>query len=200
MMRLLANVRMQLARRPWVRWVFVAVLALGVGGSVASGLAGVRRERDAWGRSTTVYVATQDLVAGDPVGGALERREVPEAMVPDSALVALPAGSTATQRIGRGEIVTDGDIVDTTGPQALIPTGWLAIDVTDVANPTLFAVGDSAAVLAGGASVAVAAVIVEVTATDVVVAVPLADAPTVAAAANERTAVIALSAAAPEVP
>ncbi|MCU1399612.1 MAG: hypothetical protein JWN62_2721 [Acidimicrobiales bacterium] len=192
-MRLLANVRMQLARRPWIRWVLVGILALGVGGSVASGLAGVRRERDAWGHSTTVYVATKDLVAGDPVAGAVEPREVPQALVPESALAAVPAQATATQRIRRGEIVVGDDVVDSTGPQALIPDGWLAIDITDVANPGLFTVGDSAAVLGGGIAIAGSAVIVEVGATDVVIAVPLADAPTVAAAANERNAVVALS-------
>ena len=196
-MRLLAHVRMQLARRPWIRWVLVAVLATGVGGSVASGLAGVRRERDAWGHSTTVYVATKDLVAGEPVAGAVERREVPIAVIPDAALAVLPARATAKQRVGRGEIVVVGDIVDAAGPRALIPDGWLAMDITDVADPAMFAVGDPAAVLAGGATVASRAVVVEVTATDVVVAVPLADAPTVAAAANERTAVIALRTIAP---
>jgi hypothetical protein len=199
-MRLLANIRMHVARRPWIRWLVVAVLALGVGVAVASELAGVRREREAWGRSTTVYVATKDLAVGDPVADAVERREVPSVVVPLSALADLPAGGSATQHVSVGEIVVAGDVAAATGPRALIPSGWLGIDLSDVANPALFAVGDPAAVLGGGATIAASAVVVEVGPTDVVVAVPFADAPAVAAAANERTAVIALRATAAPAP
>ncbi|MCU1391968.1 MAG: hypothetical protein JWM34_396 [Ilumatobacteraceae bacterium] len=191
-MRWVSQLRMLIARRPWIHWSIVVVLALLVCWSVAAALAGVRREQSAWGRSREVYMTTRAVSAGEPIAAAARRREVPLALVPASALDTLAPTDAATHALGAGEIVVHTDIAAEGGPTALLPVGWLAVDVADVPNATLFAIGDAAAVLADGRTIAAHAVIVAVTATDVVVGVPDADAPAVAAAANDRSAVVAL--------
>lgn len=192
-MRWMSRMRMTVARHPWIHWAFVALLATAIGGSIAMGLAGVRREREAWGTTRTVLVATRAIVPGEPVVDAVESRDIPIAVVPPAAVGAIDAAATAVRLVGAGEMLVAADIVARTGPGALLPDGWLAIDIADVDNPSLFAVGDSAVVLAGGRTIAAHAVVVAVTDTDVVVGVIGRDAGAVADAANQRSAVIALS-------
>ncbi len=192
-MRWMSRMRMTVARHPWIHWAFVALLATAIGGSIAIGLAGVRREREAWGMTRTVLVATRAIVPGEPVVDAVEPRDVPVALVPAAAVATVDAAATAIRFVGVGEMLVAPDIVARPGPGAVLPDGWLAIDIADVDNPSLFAVGDSAVVLAGGRAIAAHAVVVAVTGTDVVVGVSARDAGAVADAANQRSAVIALS-------
>jgi hypothetical protein len=191
----ISRARMTMARRPWIHWLIVGTLAVTVATSIAVSLAGVRHERESWGRTTTVFVATRALAPGEPIADAVERRQMPLAVVPESAMVSIDAGAAAIQRISAGEMIVQIDVAATSGPLALLPAGWLAIDITDVANAGLFSVGDAASVLADGVTIAPTATVVAVTPTDVVVGVPAADAPVVAKAANERAAVVALRAA-----
>lgn len=191
-MRWMPRLRMLLARRPWIYWLFVVAVAAGVALSVTAALAEVRRERDSWGETVTVFVSTEAISIGDPIAASVETREVPRAMAPAEAMQTMPDAATAVQRISPGEIIVGVDIVAGRGPLALLPEGWLAIFV-DVSVSETFSVGDSAAVLAGGDTVAPHAIVVGVLADGVVVGVPADVAPIVANSVNQRLAVIALS-------
>jgi hypothetical protein len=142
-------------------------------------------------------MTTRDVAVGESLAGAVTSRDVPTAIVPPAALANMPAAATATQRIAAGEIIVRVDVVDEQGPLALVPRGWLAIDVPRTDDPLdtvrqLFRVGDSAVVLADGSIIAEHAIIVDVTGDRLAVAVPRDVAARVAQAANQRVAVLAL--------
>ena len=196
-MRWMPRMRMLLARRPWLYWLMAGAIAAGVAVAVASAMGEVRRQRDSWGHATTVLVATRDVAAGEALDGAFASRDVPTAIVPPSALTAMPSGATATQRLSVGEMIVGVDVGAERGALALVPSGWLAIDIprtdepTDTARP-LFEVGASAVVLADGSIIADDAVVVAVAVDGLAVAVPRDVAARVAQAANQRVAVLAL--------
>ena len=198
-MRWLPRMRMVLARRPWLYWLMVAAIATGIAVTVASAMGDVRRQRQAWGQATTVYVATRDVAVGEALAGGVVARDVPTAVVPPSAITTMPSDATATQHVAAGEIVVATDIVEASGPLALVPRGWLAIDiprtddVPDTSRP-LFAVGDSAVVLADGSIVAEHGIVIDVVPGALAVAVPRDVAARVAQAATQRVAVLALTA------
>lgn len=143
-MPMMPRVRRIVARRPWVQWVVVAVLATGVGATVHDAMARVDAARTAWGRTVTVWVATRDVVAGETI--AAEPTGVPAAIRPPGA-VDDPAGSIARQAIGAGEIVTALDLVD--GEQGLAPAGWLIAPAHE-ARPSGAAVGERVQVASDG--------------------------------------------------
>ena len=60
-----ARARHVLARRPWLYWSAVLVLAAGAGWAVTAAAAGVDDARRAWGTSRDVLVATVDIAPGD---------------------------------------------------------------------------------------------------------------------------------------
>ncbi len=64
-MSLVARGRYVLARRPWLYWLGVAILAGGCGLVVADAAAGVDGARRSWGETRAVVVATADLAPGD---------------------------------------------------------------------------------------------------------------------------------------
>ncbi len=183
---------MLLARRPWIYWTAVASVAIGLGTAVAGAVAAVDHERDSWGESARVYVATSPIAIGELIEVSAERREVPIAILPLSALRSVTPGAVAVQRISAGEIIVGIDVSESDGPLALLPNGWLAITIEWQIDVTL-ASGDSAAVMAGGAMIAPDAVVLAVLAGAVVIGVPEDVAPAVADAVNQRTAVIALA-------
>ena len=196
-MRVMARLRMLLARRPWIHWTIVAMLASSVGVVVAHGIASIQRQRDRWGETTAAVVATRTIAPGDAISGdAAHVVQLPLTMVPASALHALPAAVTATltatQHIAAGEVIVALDTSSLTGPAALLPNGWLAIGVesTDSAQ---FRLGDRATVLADGHVVAADAVVVAVDTARVLVGVPAARAADVASAAVQHLAVVALA-------
>ena len=190
--RWVSQVRLQLARRPWIYWVFVVGVAGLVAVAVSNAIGEVRRERDSWGATTTVVVARTDIQPGDLIAAAVETRVVPIAMAPATAVRAVVDGATARQRVAIGEIVVDVDMGPGRGPLALLPDGWLAVTFDDVAVAS-FVVGDRAVVLAAGATAASEAVVIDVRADAVVIGVPAADAAAVAEMVAQRLAVIALS-------
>ena len=71
-MNLVARLRRVLARRPWLYWTGVLLLALGVAATVASATATVDEARRAWGDTRRVVVATDDLVPGDLLAGVVD--------------------------------------------------------------------------------------------------------------------------------
>jgi len=140
------RLRRLLARRPWIYWVVVALVAIAVGGRVLSHVDAVDAERRSWGELAPVFVATSDIAPGESI--VAERRELPEAMLPEQPAPAVD-GSVARQWVSAGEVVAATDLAPTTGPLALVPTGWLAVPVIE--SPTSgAAVGDRVRVVAEG--------------------------------------------------
>ena len=178
-----ARLRHVLARRPWLYWSAVALLAAGIGVAAASAVAGVDDARRAWGDTRSVVVAVAELAPGDPLSGRTELRPHPAPMVPASALTAVPPSAVARQRVAPGEVLVELDVVAGHLPVALVPPGWRGVPVAEPV-PSGAVVGDLVVAASGGGIVASDGVVVARTESTVVVAVPAADAPAVAAAAN----------------
>jgi hypothetical protein len=169
-MNLVARVRHVLARRPWLYWSAVLLLAAIAGLVVADAAARVDAARRAWGVTRPVVVAVADVAPGEVLDDVTDVRALPEPMVPVDAVSELPAEATARQRIAAGEIVTAHDVAATAGPQALIPDGWRAVPVAEPV-PSGAAVGDDVEVASGGIVVAGEGVVVGTLADGVLVAV-----------------------------
>jgi hypothetical protein len=178
-----ARARHVLARRPWLHWTAVLVLAAGAGWSVAAGAAGVDDARRSWGTTRDVLVATADIAPGDELTGRTVVRARPVPVVAEATIDSLPAGAVARQHITAGEAVVSADVAPASGPQALIPPGSVAVAVAE-AVPSGAAVGDHVVAASGGAILAPEAVVVGRTADAVLVAVPLDEAAPVARAAT----------------
>jgi hypothetical protein len=181
-MNLVARVRHVLARRPWLYWLGVFVLAAIAGLIVADAAARVDAARRSWGVTRPVVVAVADVAPGEALDDLTEMQPLPEPMVPAEALSVLPAERTARQHIAAGEIVTAHDVAATAGPRSLIPDGWQAVPVAEPV-PSGVAVGDDVAVASGGIVVADEGVVVGALADGVLVAVPADAAAQVAQAA-----------------
>lgn len=179
----LARARHLLARRPWLYWLAVGLLAGTAAFAVLAVVGDLDAARRAWGDDRPVLVAMGEIEPGEPLQGRVEVRSRPGPAVPPSALSALPAGATARQHVAAGEAIVALDVAAGPGPQALIPEGWLAVAVREVV-PTGVAAGDRVGAVSGGVVLADDGVVVDATAEAVLVAVPAADAPTVAAAAT----------------
>jgi hypothetical protein len=182
-MNLVARLRRVLARRPWLYWTGVLLLALGVAATVASATATVDEARRAWGDTRRVVVATDDLVPGDLLAGSVAAQELPAPMTPAAALDAAPPGAVARQHISAGEVLVGADVAASAAPQALIPDGWSAVAVAE-AVPTGVSVGDTVRAAADGVVLAGEGVVVGRREDAVLVAVPDDAAPAVARAAS----------------
>ncbi len=207
-MRWMPRLRIFMARRPWLHWVLVVLLAAGVAAIVAAQLADVRRQRDAWGTTIDVIVAERDVVPGEPMLGTFVVRSVPVGLAPSTVLTRMPGAATATQEIARGEMIVAADIAPERSQLALLPSQWLAIRVVVESDPSAsasqvaaasgparatFVVGDAAAILADGAIIAPDAIVLGVESGVVVIGVPSDVAAAVARAVSQRAAVIALA-------
>jgi len=192
-MRLIPRIRIVFARHPFAYWACVVTFSLWVAISVNSALAGAQHQRESWGHSEAVLVATQRVEPGELLTHAVALRDIPIALKPPAALGALPSGATARQRIEVGEVLVGLDIGHGDGPLAVLPDNWLAL-LVESDNSPMFSIGDSAVVLAGGQIIAADAIVVEVTDRGVVVGVPSDTAGPVADAANQHIATVALSA------
>ena len=211
-MRWMPRLRVFMARRPWLHWILVALLAAGIGAIVAAELADVRRQRDSWGKTIDVIVAERDVSPGEPMVGAFVVRTVPVGLAPSTVLTGVPGAATATQEISRGEMIVEADIAPERSQLALLPPHWLAIRVVgesaqaasvspmpstaeqaQAQAQAMFIVGDAAAVLADGAIIAPDAIVLAVESGVVVIGVPSDVAAAVARAVSQRSAVIALA-------
>ena len=180
---IIVSTRRVLVRRPWIQWMLIIAVATAIAASVQARLRQVDAQRDSWGSTRTVLVATGSIEVGEVIN--VERRDLPVTLIPDRALdpdLASVDGAFARQRLGTGEIVTELDIVADSGPQALTPEGWLAVPVVE--SPRSGAVtGDRVQVASDGWILSSDALVVgrfdEVT----LLAVPAAEAPLVPAAA-----------------
>lgn len=190
-MHVVARVRHVLARRPWLYWLAVLLVAA-VAATVAAGAgAAVDDARRAWGETRTVVVARVDLAPGDPLAGATTTRSVPVPLIPTSAAGEVPAGAVARQRVAAGEIVVAVDVAASGSPQAMIPTGWSAVAVAE-AVPTGALVGDRVAAVADGVVLVADGLVIGRAGDAVLVAVPEDDAPALAAASAAGVAALVL--------
>lgn len=184
-MHVAARARLVLARRPWIYWAVVAVLAGLAAATVQAQLSSVAAERDRRGATRTVLVATEHLEAGDPVAAA--PTALPVAALPDSALDELPDGAVVRQRVAAGEVLTRLDVTGRAGPATLAEPGNVVVALSDPLARDV-AVGLSVQVSADGLVVARDARITGVVDDVVFVAVSERDGPGVAAAAQQGTA------------
>jgi hypothetical protein len=181
-MNVVARLRHVLARRPWLYWSGVLLVALAAAAVVAAATSRVDDARRAWGQPRRVVVATADLVPGDPLDDATELRTVPSPVAPATALERAAPGAVARQHVGAGEIVVAVDVAARDAPQALIPDGWSAVAVAE-AVPTGADLGDAVRAVADGVVLAADGVVVGRSEAAVLVAVPDDAAPAVATAA-----------------
>jgi hypothetical protein len=184
-MHVAARARLALARRPWIHWSAVAVVAAIVALSVHTQLAALERARLEWGTTRSVLVAREAAEPGERV--AANRTEIPVAALPDGALEQWPPGATLTRRVGRGEILTALDVTTAPGPAALAEPGTVVVAVPDPLAGVA-AVGGHVLVAADGMVLSERAVVVGLGPEVVFVAVVRAEAAAVAAAVRHRTA------------
>lgn len=186
-------------RRPLPWWSAVVVLAALTAVVVARLTAEAAAERDRWGDTVSVAVATADAAAGQPV--VAELRRLPRSLVPDGAATSAD-GAVAAVALHAGEIVLEARLAPagTSPVAALVPPGHRGVavpagdglplvagDLVDVlvtldpesARPT-FAVASNATVVHVGESA-------------VTVAVPVETAPRVAFAVAAGVVTLALS-------
>jgi hypothetical protein len=184
-MHIAARARLVLARRPWIHWSAVAIVAAVAALSVHAHLAALDRSRLEWGASRPVLVARHAAEPGEAV--AADAVAVPTAMIPDGALEEWPPGARLTRRVGRGEILTELDLTTADGPAALADPGTAVVAVPDPLA-AVATVGSPVLVAADGIVLTERATVVASHDGTVFVAVDRRDAATVAAAVNQRIA------------
>lgn len=189
-MRLAARTRVVLARRPWIYWLVVGLLAAGLGAIVHEQLARVDEARRAWSETRRVFVADRDLSPGEPL--AVTSVELPVAALPATAVDELPTDVVLRRSLVRGEVLVDADIGSGRGPAARAGPGTVVVPISDPLVTTAEH-GLTVAVYAEGLVLAETATIVDTADEIVFVAVEPTVAPAVAAAVRQRTASIAFT-------
>jgi hypothetical protein len=184
-MHVVARARLVLARRPWVYWAVVAVLASALALTVDARLTSLDEARRNWGSTRTVLVAERPLEPGDPFD--VRPVDLPMAAIPPGALDDLPAGAQLQQRVGIAEVLTDLDLTVVHGPAARAPSGTVVVALTDPLSRGV-SIGLKVQVAADGLVIAESATVVELSDDVIFVAVDASAAPTVAVAAQQGTA------------
>lgn len=185
-----AATRRFLARRPWVHWLVVAVLAAGVALGIAVRVGEADEARSSWETTREVWVADRDLDAGEVADATL--RSYPTAAVPGSAIPSHAPPGRLRQRVARGEVIVEADVTVGPGPAAGADDGQVVVAISDPLVGRV-PVGVSVAVYAEGIVLAETGRIVEVDGSTVYVAVDVAVAPVVAAAAHDHVASLAFT-------
>jgi hypothetical protein len=152
----------------------------------------VEDARREWGQPRPVVVVSSGVAAGTVLGDVTRTAQVPAPLVPPSALEELPVGATARHELAAGEIVVAGDVSATGGPQALIPSGWLAVPIAETVASGARA-GDQVHVASGGVVLADDGVVVESADGVTLVAVPAAAAAQVAHASSSGDVMLLLT-------
>ncbi len=190
--RIRQSTRLAVARRPWIRWLAIALTAAGAGVLVFGQLNAVENARRSWIEQRTVLIASRHHEPGEPLN-VVERR-LPVGAVPESAVQELDPGTLSTQRVAAGEVVTSTDVAHGSGPAAAADDGDIVVAIAD---PLLgeasqqLAIGLPVAVHSEGAVLAERAQIVAIESGVVFVALDASDAPSVSAAAQLRLASLA---------
>jgi len=184
-MHVAARARLVLARRPWIYWVVVAALAILAATTMRGEMASIAAEREGWGSTRTVLVASRQLEPGDPIAADLV--ELPLAALPVDAISELPESGAVRQRVATGEVLTQSDVTSRDGPAALAEQGTVVVALSDPLARGVV-VGLDVQVTADGLVVADAARVTGIVDDVIFVAVSERDGPTVAAAAQQGIA------------
>jgi len=197
-----------LARR-WPRsaapWWAATILLAGLTAATVHGV--LARAADAqarWRTTRTVLVATRRLAIGDRLAGAVERRRLPVAAIPDHAAPSV-RGRVAMAGIGRGEVVTTDRLSGeaAAGATALLPPGSRAVVIPLAVTGLPVQAGDRVDLLAAadpspaevavtGAAVAHGVLVVSSSAKALVVALPVGAVERVARALGQGSLIPAL--------
>lgn len=184
--------RLALARRPWIRWIAIALAATAAGALVFGQLLNVDEARRSWTEQRTVLIASRHHEPGEPLDAV--ERSLPIGAVPESALEELDSGALSRQRIAAGEVITATDVAHGSGPAAAADDGEIVVAIAD---PLLgdasqqLAIGLPVAVHSEGVVLAERAQIVAIDSAVVFVALDASDAASVSAAAQLRLASLA---------
>ena len=182
----LAHVRSFIARHRATYWAAVACLALTVALVLVAQSRRLTDARDEWGTSVDVWVAVADTAPGALL--QVDRQSMPAAMVPGAAVTgARPDGAVARQHVSAGEVVVDTDVG--AGRLPLLVPGSRAVAVAADDTTVPLEIGDRVDIVAGGVVLSADAVVVDLGTGVAVIGVPADDAPAVAAASLDRTAV-----------
>jgi Flp pilus assembly protein CpaB len=199
--------RLRLHRHGVLWWLAAAALAVSTAAWILSLSNRAEATLAAYGRRTTVVVATRSMDAGHVVrAGDVRRRSQPAGLVPPGALREPPIGRTVAAAIVEGEVVVRERVAPAgrSGIAALLPPGTRAVAVPVDQKGLRLQVGDVVDVLAtfdpdaaapsGDPTFAVAerAVVVDVDDGAVTVAVGADEAPRVAFALAQGVVTLAL--------
>lgn len=144
-MLLLPRLRLALARRPWIYWVFVAGCSAIVWSTLTTSQAELADQRRRWGETRRVWVAAVDIGPGDLVRSVA--RDYPIAMVATSAIADEPVDIFATTSIAAGEVLVESDVNGTTDD--LLPHEWVVFALERDGTPALHP-GSNVAVFGSG--------------------------------------------------
>ena len=197
------RIRYVLARRPWLYWLLVGLVALGAASvtsaMVSDATAPVRR----FGRLVRVPVAARSLPLGTTLApGDVTWRSLPSGLLPSEDMEPAPVGRTVFVPVVAGEplLVSKFAPLGVSGVAALLPAGARALSVPAVAGNPSMQRGDRVDVLAtveGGEeptfAVTTDAVVLDVTPDVVTIAVVADDAPRVAWALSRGVVTLSLA-------
>lgn len=180
---IVVRARRILVRHRWIHWLATAAIAAAVAATVLDLIEDVERQRDSWGATVDVLVATDDVDPGDPLDSTTEWRTVPRAVAPPDA-VGSDADVTslvARQQISASEIVVGIDVTAADGALRLVPVGFLAVPVIE--RPASgAAVGQRVSVASDGIVISDDALVIGRADQATLVAVPADEAPVLASA------------------
>ncbi len=143
-MSVLPRVRLELARRPWLYWLFAGTCAAFAWATVAGAQSAADRAHRQWGSTRTVYVTATDVAAGEPL--TVVRGDYPSAMVPAAAVAEVAPGALAAHPLAEGEILTVADLAGGT----TAPPRWSVFAISSAESPALVP-GDDVGVFGQGA-------------------------------------------------
>ena len=132
-MLLLPRLRLALARRPWIYWLFVAGCAAIVWSTLTASQAELADQRRRWGATRRVWVAAVDIAPGDLVRSVA--RDYPIAMLPGRSIDDQPIDVIATTSIAAGEVLVDSDIAGTAEDR--LPLEWVVFALERDNTPAL---------------------------------------------------------------
>lgn len=131
-MLLLPRLRLALARRPWLYWLFVACCAAIVWSTLSSAQSRLDEQRHQWSETRRVWVAVGDIAPGDEIRSVA--RDYPVAMVSASAINAQPVDARATAAIAAGEVLVASDVAAT---DRWLPADWVVFALASDNTPAL---------------------------------------------------------------
>ncbi len=196
-----------LRRHPRLWWLLVVSVALAAGWLASSTVARAEQARAAWGSTRRVVVVQRPRQAGDELRpGDLALVERPRALVPASALDALPDGARLQAPVVAGEVLVAERLAPAglTAVAARLPPGHRAVAIpTEPGWAPPVAVGDRVDVLVAlpvemagdgppGFALASRALVVAVDEAAITVAVDRDTAPRVAVALSQGAVTVAL--------